>query len=155
VAGKASEGKLNVQVSTSVLPKDPTLVVDDSLGDEWRGRVSESRHLVLNIKLSPIADLFLTLITAMTTTPKRLRELKARTDDGTIFNGEGQRRLSRYGLDAGAVGRTMMPVLAHKLKHNKSILALAVSEDTLFAGTEGGEILVGTFATSEVIAEYL
>ena len=34
------------------------------------------------------------------------------------------------------------PPLTHSLKHDKSILALAVSSESLFAGTEGGEILV-------------
>ena len=45
-------------------------------------------------------------------------------------------------MSSSASERAMTPILAHKLKHNKSILALAVSADTLFAGTEGGEILV-------------
>jgi di- and tripeptidase len=34
------------------------------------------------------------------------------------------------------------PVLAHRMKHDKSILALAVSAQYLFAGTQDGEILV-------------
>jgi hypothetical protein len=34
------------------------------------------------------------------------------------------------------------PVLAHRMKHDKSILALAVSSQYIFAGTQGGEILV-------------
>jgi hypothetical protein len=34
------------------------------------------------------------------------------------------------------------PTLAHKLKHDKSILALVVSSTYIYAGTEGGEILV-------------
>lgn len=36
----------------------------------------------------------------------------------------------------------MKPVLAHRMKHDKSILALAVSSEHIFAGTQGGEILV-------------
>lgn len=35
-----------------------------------------------------------------------------------------------------------VPVLAHRMKHDKSILALAVSSQYIFAGTQGGEILV-------------
>jgi di- and tripeptidase len=35
------------------------------------------------------------------------------------------------------------PALSHRMKHDKSILALAVSEHYIFAGTQGGEILVG------------
>lgn len=34
------------------------------------------------------------------------------------------------------------PGLFHRMRHNNSILALAVSADYIFAGTEGGEILV-------------
>ncbi len=34
------------------------------------------------------------------------------------------------------------PTLFHRFKHDKTILALAVSEKDIFAGTEGGEILV-------------
>jgi hypothetical protein len=34
------------------------------------------------------------------------------------------------------------PALSHRMKHDKSILALAVSPQYIFAGTQGGEILV-------------
>ncbi len=34
------------------------------------------------------------------------------------------------------------PLLSHRMKHDKSILALAVSAQYIFAGTQGGEILV-------------
>ena len=47
------------------------------------------------------------------------------------------------GADNGAekpASRT--PVLAHRMKHDKSILALVVSAQYIFAGTQGGEILV-------------
>jgi len=37
---------------------------------------------------------------------------------------------------------SMVPGLAHRMKHDKSILALAVSSQYIFAGTQGGEILV-------------
>lgn len=74
------------------------------------------------------------------------RELTDWTDtrsNGGLHN--GSRLRSRFGAAAATSNsseETMTPTLAHKLKHNKSILALAVSTDTLFAGTEGGEILV-------------
>ncbi|KAF2030462.1 glutathione degradosome [Setomelanomma holmii] len=42
-----------------------------------------------------------------------------------------------------------VPVLAHRMKHDKSILALAVSSQYLFAGTQGGEILVYSLDTYE------
>jgi hypothetical protein len=42
-----------------------------------------------------------------------------------------------------------VPLLAHRMKHDKSILALAVSWQYIFAGTQGGEILVSN--TVEVV----
>jgi hypothetical protein len=44
--------------------------------------------------------------------------------------------------DHGAERSANTPVLAHRMKHDKSILALAVSAEYIFAGTQGGEILV-------------
>jgi hypothetical protein len=49
------------------------------------------------------------------------------------------RGISRHGVTES---RPMTPVLSHRLKHDKSILALVVSANCIFAGTEGGEILV-------------
>lgn len=37
---------------------------------------------------------------------------------------------------------TLEPTLFHKVKNQKSILALAVSDSKLYAGTQGGELLV-------------
>lgn len=37
------------------------------------------------------------------------------------------------------------PTLFHKVKNERSILALAVSDARLFAGTQSGEILVGVW----------
>jgi di- and tripeptidase len=52
-------------------------------------------------------------------------------------------------LESTGVGRSNAnslsyeaPILAHSLKHDKSILALLVSSSYIFAGTEDGEILV-------------
>jgi di- and tripeptidase len=41
------------------------------------------------------------------------------------------------------------PALSHRMKHDKSILALAISGQFLFAGTQGGEILVYSLDTYE------
>ena len=81
----------------------------------------------------------------MSNTKRSSRELTDWSDartNGSLHNGRGLR--SRFGgAETGkSEERQMTPVLAHKLRHNKSILALAYSADTLFAGTEGGEILV-------------
>ena len=43
-------------------------------------------------------------------------------------------------IDAGH--STPCPTLCHSLKHDKSILSIAVSSKCLYAGTEGGAILV-------------
>lgn len=43
-------------------------------------------------------------------------------------------------IDGEAI--TAPPKLLHRFNHNKSILVLAVSDSCVFAGTQGGEILV-------------
>ncbi|KAI9696482.1 MAG: hypothetical protein M1820_008110 [Bogoriella megaspora] len=57
--------------------------------------------------------------------------------------------LVRPGPDAFEDGPNPSPALLHRMKHDKSILALAVSQDYIFAGTEGGEILVYRIDTFE------
>ena len=52
---------------------------------------------------------------------------------------------------ASDVGGTL-PSLAHRLRHNNSILTIALSEDRIYAGTQGGEILVYDLETYERIA---
>ena len=42
----------------------------------------------------------------------------------------------------GSVTAGPSPALFHKVKNQRSILALAISASILFAGTQGGEILV-------------
>jgi di- and tripeptidase len=46
------------------------------------------------------------------------------------------------GVEKPAAMLSKTPVLAHRMKHDKSILALVVSSQYIFAGTQGGEILV-------------
>lgn len=45
-----------------------------------------------------------------------------------------------------------LPVLSHRMKNDSSILALALSDKNLYAGTQGGEILVYSLDTYERIA---
>lgn len=47
------------------------------------------------------------------------------------------------GADQAPPNPNRTPALSHRMKHDKSILALAVSAQYIFAGTQGGEILVG------------
>jgi di- and tripeptidase len=48
-----------------------------------------------------------------------------------------------HGMGEGVLRDSRTPALSHRMKHDKSILALAVSAQYIFAGTQGGEILVG------------
>lgn len=50
---------------------------------------------------------------------------------------------SSNGIGDGVPRDNRTPALSHRMKHDKSILALAVSSQCIFAGTQGGEILVG------------
>ena len=43
---------------------------------------------------------------------------------------------------SGKPTRTSSPTLFHKVKNHKSILALVVSDSRIYAGTQGGELLV-------------
>lgn len=45
-----------------------------------------------------------------------------------------------------------LPTLSHRLQHNKSILTIALSDNHIFAGTQGGEILVYSLDSYERIA---
>jgi hypothetical protein len=80
----------------------------------------------------------------MTPTTRLSSGLTSWTDGRTNGHRIDSRLSARYGSSDGASDTAMTPVLSHKLKHNKSILALAFSADFLFAGTEGGEILVSS-----------
>jgi hypothetical protein len=57
--------------------------------------------------------------------------------------------------DTGSVDAshsTPCPTLAHSLKHDKSILSIAVSSKFVYAGTEGGEILVRSSPSNTFLA---
>ncbi|KAH0162525.1 glutathione degradosome, partial [Aureobasidium melanogenum] len=45
-----------------------------------------------------------------------------------------------------------LPTLSHRLRHDASVLALALSDDAIFAGTQRGEILVYSLDTYDRIA---
>lgn len=48
------------------------------------------------------------------------------------------------GLAAPITGKSDdgSPILVHRFRHDKSILALAITSEVIYAGTQGGEILV-------------
>lgn len=51
-----------------------------------------------------------------------------------------------------AEAQNTLPTLSHRMRHDKSILALALSSDRIFAGTQGGEIIVYSLDTYERVA---
>lgn len=57
-----------------------------------------------------------------------------------LSQNDGTMDTNGHAMAAAKDGRT--PTLVHRMKHDKSILALAVSSPYIFAGTQGGEILV-------------
>lgn len=64
------------------------------------------------------------------------------TDLGYHGSGIGTQKNARS-LSAGQTSAaTKAPALFHKVKNQKSILALVVSDSKIYAGTQGGEILV-------------
>lgn len=46
------------------------------------------------------------------------------------------------GISANSASVGLQPTLFHKIKNQKSILAVAVSDSHIYAGTQGGELLV-------------
>ena len=56
-------------------------------------------------------------------------------------NGKGM-TLEDADLPPAELRSSTCPQLFQRLRHNKSILALAISDDNIFAGTQGGEIIV-------------
>ncbi|KAI9818919.1 MAG: hypothetical protein M1827_007740 [Pycnora praestabilis] len=65
---------------------------------------------------------------------------------GALYAGEGLR---------ASQSTTVTPKLFHRVRHNKSILALVVSDRYIFAGTQGGEILVWSLETYELVSTIL
>lgn len=73
------------------------------------------------------------------------RSTGSETDDQPSPVGSLTRQPSRDVGDAQAE----LPTLAHRLRHTSSILAIALSDEHIFAGTQGGEILVYSLKTYE------
>ena len=61
--------------------------------------------------------------------------IAAPLQNDTIMDSNGAEKTAPY-------ANSKTPALTHRMKHDKSILALAVSSQYIFAGTQGGEILV-------------
>lgn len=67
----------------------------------------------------------------------RTQSFGTETDGSEIDGAEASHLLDQDGFSTRKA-----PTLFHKVRNQKSILALAASESKLFAGTQGGEILV-------------
>ncbi len=56
--------------------------------------------------------------------------------------GDSDTGVTILGQNRKSSTNTPEPTLFHKVKNQKSILALAISDSKLYAGTQGGELLV-------------
>ena len=75
--------------------------------------------------------------------PKSLLNNDGDTTD--TDHGDSDTAAEISGLDGAQAQRTAdgsLPVLLHTVKNQRSILALAVSASRIYAGTQGGELLV-------------
>lgn len=59
------------------------------------------------------------------------------TSRGTLTRQPSQEPFTGYGDE-----QNELPTLSHRLRHNSSILSIVLSEQCIYAGTQGGEILV-------------
>lgn len=73
------------------------------------------------------------------TTKKDILTSPAKKPGSTNGNASGRKH---DGVVESMAERPVTPSLSHRLKHDKSILALVVSASCIYAGTEDGEILV-------------
>lgn len=74
----------------------------------------------------------------------------ANMDSGSAGSSDvaSSRRSSRHSLYI----KDAEPVISHRLRHDNAILAIALSKDRIYAGTQGGEILVFELGSLERIA---
>ncbi|RAR05491.1 glutathione degradosome [Stemphylium lycopersici] len=76
---------------------------------------------------------------------KRVRESRAAPPSDDSATGA----MGTNGTEQPMSSADRTPALSHRMKHDKSILALAVSSQYIFAGTQGGELLVFSLDTYE------
>jgi len=62
--------------------------------------------------------------------------------DRRADDGKDQLHKPASGEQRGSRAYGLMPALVHRVRHTNSILALAVSRQHVYAGTQAGEILV-------------
>jgi di- and tripeptidase len=63
--------------------------------------------------------------------------------DRCADDGKDQPHRPESGGQSGSREHGLVPALVHRVRHTSSILALAVSQQYIYAGTQAGEILVG------------
>jgi len=67
-------------------------------------------------------------------------------DHGNSDIGEGRpEAVAHRQQQQSAPTKGLQPTLFHRVKNQRSILALVVSDQRIYAGTQGGEILVRPF----------
>lgn len=74
---------------------------------------------------------------AVTNTELRIQTNTNRDDSDINQSGD-----FNDGIPSNNASTGMQPALFHKIKNQKSILAVAVSHSHIYAGTQGGELLV-------------
>lgn len=72
----------------------------------------------------------------LTSTELRIQTDTDRGDSDINTNGD------HNGITATSASNDTQPSLFHKIKNQKSILALALSDSRIYAGTQGGDLLV-------------
>ncbi|KAI9776397.1 MAG: hypothetical protein M1839_009593 [Geoglossum umbratile] len=72
--------------------------------------------------------------------------------DRRVDDGKDQLHKPASGEQRGSRAYGLMPALVHRIRHTNSILALAVSRQHVYAGTQAGEILVWSLKTYELVA---
>ena len=69
------------------------------------------------------------------------KETLTQENTGQLNNG-GPGALEAQPSPSTTASASLKPALVHRMRHDKSILAIAVSDTHIYAGTQGGEILV-------------
>ena len=64
-------------------------------------------------------------------------------DTGHLHSDTGDGGSGRAGVDREFQTKGVPPALFHRVRNERSILAVVVSDHKIYAGTQGGEILVG------------
>ena len=81
----------------------------------------------------------------------RINTTGSETDDPSLASTPSDHRFFTHpaAQDSSNADSQTLPTLSHRLRHDSSILAVALSQDCIYAGTQRGEILVYALDTFE------